>query len=182
LSITQYHLTEIADHIMRITRVTYLLAGPYSNFRVGVCLLTEGGEYFVGANVENASYPVGICAERCAFGTAVVCYGPILEFLVLYLCPVFDLLSRMAFLFLRLSRPLGFGQQQCSQAEGRTPTLIHNALCCYLFVVSTSRRVSAFCCPMIPQFRIYVSVLTRWLVACKLCIMQPALPCLKITL
>ncbi|KAJ5248638.1 Cytidine deaminase [Penicillium chermesinum] len=45
---------------------------PYSNFRVGACLLTASGEYVVGANVENVSYPVGTCAERVAIGTAIV--------------------------------------------------------------------------------------------------------------
>ncbi|PWY66347.1 cytidine deaminase [Aspergillus heteromorphus CBS 117.55] len=45
---------------------------PYSKFRVGACILTRSGEYFLGANVENASYPVGTCAERVAFGNAVV--------------------------------------------------------------------------------------------------------------
>lgn len=45
---------------------------PYSKFRVGACILTHSGEYIVGANVENASYPVGTCAERVAFGTAIV--------------------------------------------------------------------------------------------------------------
>ncbi|KAL2005237.1 hypothetical protein VTN00DRAFT_2447 [Thermoascus crustaceus] len=45
---------------------------PYSKFRVGACILTEQGEYITGANVENASFPVGTCAERVAFGTAVV--------------------------------------------------------------------------------------------------------------
>ncbi|KAJ5715773.1 uncharacterized protein N7483_012954 [Penicillium malachiteum] len=45
---------------------------PYSKFRVGACILTTSGEFVVGANVENAAYPVGTCAERVAFGTAVV--------------------------------------------------------------------------------------------------------------
>ncbi|KAJ5761857.1 uncharacterized protein N7511_005239 [Penicillium nucicola] len=45
---------------------------PYSKFRVGACILTTSGEFISGANVENAAYPVGTCAERVAFGTAIV--------------------------------------------------------------------------------------------------------------
>ncbi|KAJ5131682.1 Cytidine deaminase [Penicillium atrosanguineum] len=45
---------------------------PYSKFHVGACILTASGEFVVGANVENAAYPVGTCAERVAFGTAIV--------------------------------------------------------------------------------------------------------------
>lgn len=37
---------------------------PYSNFRIGAAVLLENGEIFTGNNQENASYPVGICAER----------------------------------------------------------------------------------------------------------------------
>ncbi|KAI9740379.1 MAG: hypothetical protein M1834_004959 [Cirrosporium novae-zelandiae] len=44
---------------------------PYSNFHVGACILTDEGEYIAGANVENASFPVGSCAEQVAFGMAV---------------------------------------------------------------------------------------------------------------
>jgi cytidine deaminase len=44
---------------------------PYSQFRVGATILTHEGQYIDGANVENASYPVGTCAERVAFGKAV---------------------------------------------------------------------------------------------------------------
>jgi cytidine deaminase len=49
---------------------------PYSKFRVGACILTASGEFVMGANVENAAYPVGTCAERVAIGTAVVCLNP----------------------------------------------------------------------------------------------------------
>ncbi|ELQ42318.1 hypothetical protein OOU_Y34scaffold00215g2 [Pyricularia oryzae Y34] len=46
---------------------------PYSNFRVGATLLSidDKNSYISGANVENASYPVGTCAERVALGKAV---------------------------------------------------------------------------------------------------------------
>lgn len=44
---------------------------PYSNYQVGAALLTRTGEIFVGANVENAAYPVTMCAERAAVFSAV---------------------------------------------------------------------------------------------------------------
>ncbi|KAF2718826.1 cytidine deaminase [Polychaeton citri CBS 116435] len=45
---------------------------PYSKFQVGCALLLNNDEVVIGANVENAAYPVGTCAERVAIGTAVV--------------------------------------------------------------------------------------------------------------
>lgn len=45
--------------------------GPYSKFRVGCSLLFADGSIYTGCNVENASYPVGICAERTAISKAV---------------------------------------------------------------------------------------------------------------
>lgn len=37
---------------------------PYSNFKVGAAVELENGEIFSSSNQENASYPVGTCAER----------------------------------------------------------------------------------------------------------------------
>ena len=39
---------------------------PYSNFYVGVAVKTTEGDVFLGANMENASYPEGWCAETSA--------------------------------------------------------------------------------------------------------------------
>lgn len=43
---------------------------PYSRFAVGVALRTRSGEIVTGANLENASYGLSLCAEAVALGTA----------------------------------------------------------------------------------------------------------------
>ena len=44
---------------------------PYSKYTVGAAVLTGSGSTFTGANVENAAYPSGMCAERVAVYDAV---------------------------------------------------------------------------------------------------------------
>ena len=44
---------------------------PYSKFNVGAAALLRDGRVITGVNVENASYPLGMCAERCALSRAV---------------------------------------------------------------------------------------------------------------
>lgn len=44
---------------------------PYSSFDVGAAALLRDGRVVTGVNVENASYPLGMCAERCALARAV---------------------------------------------------------------------------------------------------------------
>jgi cytidine deaminase len=44
---------------------------PYSRFAVGAALRAEDGRVYVGANVENAAFPEGICAEAAAIGAMV---------------------------------------------------------------------------------------------------------------
>jgi cytidine deaminase len=58
-------LLESAKHALR------LAYAPYSQFRVGAAALLENGEIVEGANYENASYPLCLCAERAALAAAV---------------------------------------------------------------------------------------------------------------
>ena len=44
---------------------------PYSDFQVGCAVLARDGRVIEGVNVENAAYPLGVCAERTAFSRAI---------------------------------------------------------------------------------------------------------------
>jgi cytidine deaminase len=57
----------LLEHARSAARNAYV---PYSNFPVGAALLLPDGSIVTGANIENASYPLTICAERSAVATA----------------------------------------------------------------------------------------------------------------
>ena len=44
---------------------------PYSRFLVGAAVRVRDGRVFLGVNVENAAYPLGVCAEKSALTAAV---------------------------------------------------------------------------------------------------------------
>ena len=52
--------------IERAKEARKLSYSPYSRFPVGAALLTKDGKVYLGANIENASYPLCMCAERNA--------------------------------------------------------------------------------------------------------------------
>lgn len=45
---------------------------PYSGFKVGAAIRAEDGSVHVGANIENAAYPEGICAEAAAIAAMIM--------------------------------------------------------------------------------------------------------------
>ena len=57
--------------LIRIARQSLKHAhAPYSKYRVGAAILSEGGQVFSGCNIENASYGLTVCAERVALFNA----------------------------------------------------------------------------------------------------------------
>ena len=60
-------------HLVQVARDARLRAhAPYSHFAVGAALMDEQGRVHAGANIENAAYPQGLCAEAAALAHLVV--------------------------------------------------------------------------------------------------------------
>ena len=57
--------------LARAVAVAARAYAPYSNYHVGAAVRARDGRIFEGVNVENAAYPLGICAERTAIACAV---------------------------------------------------------------------------------------------------------------
>ena len=58
----------LVQHAINASEKAY---APYSHYHVGAALLAVDGTIYLGCNVENASYPAGICGERTALVKAV---------------------------------------------------------------------------------------------------------------
>jgi cytidine deaminase len=91
---------------------------PYSRFAVGAAIRTEAGTVHVGANVENASYPEGWCAETSAIAAMVAAGGPGPARRIAAVCVVADRIDG------RLTTPCGGCRQRLAEFAGPdTPVL-----------------------------------------------------------
>lgn len=67
---------ETERRLIQVAREARLRShAPYSRFAVGAALLDEQGRVHAGANIENAAYPQGLCAEAAALAHLVVAGG-----------------------------------------------------------------------------------------------------------
>ena len=60
-----------AELLSRADTIAERAYAPYSTFLVGCAVLARDGRVIEGVNVENAAYPLGVCAEKNAVSTAV---------------------------------------------------------------------------------------------------------------
>ncbi len=68
MSIDKDDILRLTEAALNVRKNSY---APYSGFYVGAALLAKSGMIYTGVNCENSSYPVGICAERTAFSSAL---------------------------------------------------------------------------------------------------------------
>ena len=60
---------ELYERAVAVSERAY---APYSRYNVGAVVQARDGTLIEGVNVENAAYPLGVCAERTALSSAIV--------------------------------------------------------------------------------------------------------------
>jgi cytidine deaminase len=60
-----------AELLARADAIAEHAYAPYSRFLVGCAVLARDGSVYEGVNVENAAYPLGVCAEKTALARAI---------------------------------------------------------------------------------------------------------------
>lgn len=58
----------LMDNAKEASKMSY---SPFSRFAVGACVLAKSGKMYSGCNIENSSFGMTICAERCAIFKAI---------------------------------------------------------------------------------------------------------------
>ena len=114
---------------------------PYSHFKVGAAVLLHDGKIITGVNVENASYPVGICAERSALAAVMSNYPneEIMALAISYEAPSGDN-NKPAF-------PCGMCRQfisECEDKNKKSITLILGAMRGEVMVIETAKHLLPF--------------------------------------
>ncbi len=130
--------TKLLEKAREITENAY---APYSNFKVGAAVLLSNQQIITGINIENASYPVGICAERSALASAISQFPheEILAIAISYLAPSGEN-NKPAF-------PCGMCRQFISECEDRNKkeiTLILSAMQGEVMVIQTAKHLLPF--------------------------------------
>jgi cytidine deaminase len=85
---------------------------PYSHFLVGAAIRTEAGTIHAGANVENASYPEGWCAETSAIASMIAASDSAPMRRIAMMCVVADRIDG------RLTTPCGGCRQRIAEFAG----------------------------------------------------------------
>lgn len=86
---------------------------PYSNFKVGACVLMKNNQTVIGSNQENIAYPSGLCAERVAL-FSVGANFPLEPIDTIYIVAKGDLLP-----FDKILAPCGACRQVMIESESR---------------------------------------------------------------
>lgn len=71
---------QLIKHAQQAMRKAY---APYSKFCVGAAILDNNDEVHTGCNVENAAYPLGVCAEGSAISNMVLSGGQLIKKIML---------------------------------------------------------------------------------------------------